>query len=58
MKRFRIKSKFRFTLFARINKSLSTAKAIRRIRIRNTEFEKTTSKKIKRSQSVKGEILQ
>lgn len=44
-------------VIARVNKSLSPAKAIRRIRIRNTEFEKTTSKKIKRSQSVKGEIV-
>lgn len=38
-----------------INSGLPSAKTIRRLRIRDTEFEKTTSKKIKRQQSVKGE---
>lgn len=41
----------------KINKSVSTAKAIRCIRIRDVEFDKTTSKKIKRTQPLKGEIL-
>ncbi len=41
----------------KINKSVSTAKAIRCIRIREIEFDKTTSKKIKRTQSVKGDVL-
>lgn len=36
---------------SQINKTVSPAKAIRRLRIRATEFEKTTSKKIKRQQS-------
>ena len=33
-----------------VNKTVSTAKAIRRVLLRDTEFEKTTSKKIKRNQ--------
>ncbi|MCM1024318.1 MAG: AMP-binding protein [Prevotella sp.] len=37
-----------------INKTVIPSKAIRSVRIRDTEFEKTTSKKIKRSQSAKG----
>lgn len=41
----------------RINKTVSTAKAIRRLRIRTEEFEKTTSKKIKRNQSTHGSIV-
>ncbi len=40
-----------------VNKTVSTAKAIHRLRIRNAEFEKTTSKKIKRAQSSKGVII-
>lgn len=36
---------------AQINKTVSSAKAIRKLRIRDTEFEKTTSKKIKRNQT-------
>ena len=36
---------------SQINKTVSPAKAIRRLRVRDTEFEKTTSKKIKRQQS-------
>ncbi|MDE6600039.1 MAG: hypothetical protein K2K34_08195, partial [Oscillospiraceae bacterium] len=41
-----------------INKTVIPAKAIRRLRIRDVEFEKTTSKKIKRSQPVKGRQIQ
>lgn len=33
-----------------VNKTVSSAKAIRRVLLRDTEFEKTTSKKIKRNQ--------
>lgn len=40
-----------------LNKTLPSSKAIRRIRVRETEFEKTTSRKIKRSQTVQGEII-
>ncbi|MCM1167806.1 MAG: AMP-binding protein [Ruminococcus sp.] len=40
-----------------LNRALPSSKAIRRIRIRNEEFEKTTSRKIKRAQTVKGEII-
>ncbi|MGN0633960.1 MAG: AMP-binding protein [Oscillospiraceae bacterium] len=44
-------------IIARINKTVSSSKTIRRIRLREVEFEKTTSKKIRRSQSVKGELI-
>lgn len=37
-----------------INKTVSGAKAIRRLRIRDVEFDKTTSKKIKRTQATQG----
>ena len=37
-----------------VNKTVTSAKAIRRVLMRDSEFEKTTSKKIKRSQSVQG----
>ncbi|MGN0613342.1 MAG: AMP-binding protein, partial [Porcipelethomonas sp.] len=40
-----------------VNKTVSPAKAIRKLRIRNTEFDKTTSKKIKREQSIKGDEI-
>lgn len=40
-----------------VNKTVTSAKAIRRLRIRNTEFDKTTSKKIQRNQAVQGEII-
>ncbi len=40
-----------------LNKALPSSKAIRRIRVRNEEFEKTTSRKIKRKQMFKGDIL-
>lgn len=37
-----------------INKSVTSAKQIHRLRIRDVEFEKTTSKKIRRNQTVHG----
>ena len=40
-----------------LNKELPSSKAIRRIRVRKEEFEKTTSRKIKRAQAVKGDII-
>ncbi len=42
---------------AEVNKTVSTAKAIRRMRIRDDEFAKTTSKKIKRMQETTGRLL-
>lgn len=42
---------------AAINKTLPSSKAIRRIRIRKEEFEKTTSRKIKRAQSKQGDLI-
>lgn len=44
-------------LIGNINKTVTSSKTIRRIRLRDTEFEKTTSKKIKRTQSSKGDII-
>lgn len=44
-------------LIGKINKSVTSAKMIRRIRLRNVEFEKTTSKKIRCNQSIKGELI-
>ncbi len=44
------------SLVDKINKNLASAKTIRKLRIRNTEFDKTTSKKIKRNQTDKGEL--
>lgn len=44
-------------LIGNINKTVASSKMIRRIRLRNVEFEKTTSKKIKRTQSIKGDII-
>lgn len=40
----------------KVNRTVSGAKAIRRLRIRDTEFDKTTSKKIKRTQTTQGEL--
>ncbi|MDE6020487.1 MAG: AMP-binding protein [Ruminococcus sp.] len=40
-----------------INKTLTSAKAIRRLRIRDTEFDKTTSKKIRRDQPMHGRLI-
>ena len=39
-----------------INLTLPSSKTIRRLRVRGTEFDKTTSRKIKRTQTTKGEI--
>lgn len=41
-----------------VNQTVSTPKAIRKLRVRDVEFDKTTSKKIKREQSIKGESIQ
>ena len=43
-------------IIAEINNTLPSAKTIRRLRVRDREFDKTTSKKIKRTQSYQGEI--
>ncbi len=51
-----LETKFREAVDS-INKTVPPAKAIRRLRIRDTEFEKTTSKKIIRKQSVHGRII-
>lgn len=40
-----------------INKTLPSSKNIHRIRVRQVEFEKTTSRKIKRAQSIQGETI-
>lgn len=40
-----------------VNKTLTSAKTIRRLRVRSTEFVKTTSKKIIRNQPEKGELI-
>ncbi len=42
---------------AGINKTLPASKMMRRIRLRDAEFEKTTSKKIIRNQSVHGKAI-
>lgn len=39
-----------------INKTLPSAKTIRKLRLRNKEFDKTPSRKIKRQQSEQGEV--
>lgn len=51
-----IEKMFRETVDS-INKTVPPAKAVRRLRIRDTEFEKTTSKKIIRNQSSHGWII-
>lgn len=40
-----------------VNKTVTSAKTIHCLRVRDTEFDKTTSKKIKRQQSAQGEKL-
>ncbi|MGN1417280.1 MAG: AMP-binding protein [Oscillospiraceae bacterium] len=45
------------SLVDEINKTLPSAKTIRRLRVRSTEFVKTTSKKIIRKQPEKGELI-
>ncbi len=42
---------------AEINRTVSTAKAVRCLRIRDVEFTKTTSKKIRREQEITGTLL-
>ncbi len=39
-----------------INTTLPSAKTIRKLRVRDVEFDKTTSKKIRRNQPLKGEV--
>lgn len=39
-----------------INKTIPSAKTIRKLRVRENEFDKTPSRKIKRQQSTKGEV--
>ncbi len=41
----------------KINPTLTSAKAIRRIRVRDKEFDKTTSKKIRRNQTEQGAVV-
>ena len=41
----------------KINKMVTSAKAIRCLRVRDVDFDKTTSKKIKRQQPIKGEKI-
>lgn len=52
----RVEQLFR-TLVQDINKTVSGAKAIRCLRIRDSEFDKTTSKKVKREQTTRGRLL-
>lgn len=44
-------------LIKKINTTVTSSKTIRRIRLRDKEFDKTTSKKIKRQQTEQGEII-
>lgn len=44
-------------LIKQINTTVTSSKTIRKIRIRNEEFDKTTSKKIKRQQSKQGDLI-
>lgn len=44
-------------LIKNINETLPSAKTIRRVRMRKNEFDKTTSKKIRRNQAEQGEII-
>ncbi|MGN0163426.1 MAG: AMP-binding protein, partial [Candidatus Ornithomonoglobus sp.] len=44
-------------LIKKINTTLTSSKTIRRTRMRDVEFDKTTSKKIKRAQSIKGDLV-
>ncbi len=44
-------------LIKEINTTVTSSKTIRRIRLRDKEFDKTTSKKIRRNQSEQGEII-
>lgn len=44
-------------LIKNINTTVTSSKTIRRIRLRDKEFDKTTSKKIRRNQTEQGEII-
>ncbi len=44
-------------LIKEINTTVTSSKTIRRLRLRDKEFDKTTSKKIRRNQSEQGEIV-
>ena len=44
-------------LINKINTTLTSSKTIRRVRVRDVEFDKTTSKKVKRNQTMQGEII-
>ena len=44
-------------LIKQINTTVTSSKTIRKIRIRNEEFDKTTSKKIKRQQTKQGDLI-
>ena len=44
-------------LIKQINTTVTSSKTIRRIRLRDKEFDKTTSKKIRRNQTEQGEII-
>ncbi|MCD7959138.1 MAG: AMP-binding protein [Ruminococcus sp.] len=46
------------TCVDQINRTVSGAKAIRQMRVRDIEFDKTTSKKIRREQSVQGKQIE
>ncbi len=48
-------AKLIFAEVQKINRSLTSSKTIHRLRLRDVEFDKTTSKKIKRQQSIQGE---
>lgn len=41
----------------KVNKELPSSKQIKRIRVRDVEFDKTTSRKIRRNQAVQGNII-
>lgn len=44
-------------LINKINTTVTSSKTIRRVRLRDVEFDKTTSKKIRRAQSTKGDLI-
>ena len=44
-------------LIKQINTTVTSSKTIRRVRLRDKEFDKTTSKKIRRNQTEQGEII-
>lgn len=44
-------------LIGKINTTVTSSKTIRRVRLRDVEFDKTTSKKIRRAQSVHGDLI-